>query len=270
MTPPGGCGLQRRLSRARQDRSRAATLAASGRGRPRTRSGAATGPPRERPAAPRRGRVSGTDARDTIGGHASNRSAPLAVRPPARLHRDSPRRQRRRHGRWARHQPRHHRRLQARRAAHDQRDRAGAVVPRSGAAAAREPGPRRRRAPGDHQRVGEREVAPAHLREVDRRRGRLLLPHRRAAAGLPAEPQHQGSRVEARRDRTRAARAARRGQAAPAAGHLHLVPHGLHLARPHGARPRREADQGIRPGAADGPGHQVRLDVSTKARTAAR
>ncbi len=33
---------------------------------------------------------------------------------------------------------------------------------------------------------------------------------------------------------TRAARAARRGQAPPAAGHLHVVPHGLHLARSDG------------------------------------
>ena len=59
--------------------------------------------------------------------------------------------------------------------------------------------------------------------------------------------------MEARRDRARTARAARRRQAAPAAGDLHLVPHGLHLGRPGGARPRGGADEGVRAGAADGP-----------------
>ena len=53
---------------------------------------------------------------------------------------------------------------------------AGTVVPRGRETAAREPGTRRRRAPGTHERVGQRQVAAADARAVDRGCGRLLLP----------------------------------------------------------------------------------------------
>ena len=53
--------------------------------------------------------------------------------------------------------------------------------------------------------------------------------------GYPPEHQHQGRPVEDRRDRTRVTGAARRREEAPAAGDVHVVPHGIHDAGPGGA-----------------------------------